>query len=171
MLKLTGLILLVAASSIAGVIKAEELRKRVVILEDYKKMVMELKSRINYFRQPFVYIKSEDSLNGDISAFSLLDRLRSDIEEKEWEISRIWSDNIEAMYMHTPLQKEDIEIMKYLGNFIGQSDYENQIYHFEYLENRLDKQIASAADIYKLRGPLCRKLGFLSGILIAFMLI
>ena len=65
MLKTLGLMLLIAAFGIIGKLKSDELKQRIMLLEDYKKMILETKSRINYFRQPFLNINTQETQNGD----------------------------------------------------------------------------------------------------------
>ena len=52
MLKLAGLLGLTAALGLIGVLKAEDLKRRQRLLEEYLKMLLSLKSKINYFREP-----------------------------------------------------------------------------------------------------------------------
>ena len=52
MLKLIGLLGLVIACGLSGIMKAGDLKKRVALLEDYLQMIIELKGQINYFREP-----------------------------------------------------------------------------------------------------------------------
>ena len=48
MLKLAGLLGLTAALGLIGVLKAEDLKRRQRLLEEYLKMLLSLKSKINY---------------------------------------------------------------------------------------------------------------------------
>jgi len=63
-----------------------------------------------------------------------------------------------------------MEIMKYPGEFIGQTDFENHIYHFTYLEEKLKKQIIEAQESYKKKGPMYSKIGFFLGSIGAIIL-
>ena len=48
MLKLIGLLGLVIACGLSGIMKTGDLKKRVALLEDYLQMIIELKGQINY---------------------------------------------------------------------------------------------------------------------------
>ena len=66
MLKIIGIIGLITASGLAGIMKAYRLKRRIYLLEDYMKMIMDLKSRINYMKEPLPDIfrrveKTDDS--------------------------------------------------------------------------------------------------------------
>ena len=75
------------------------------------------------------------------------------------------------VYNSEPLTKEDMDLILYLGTFLGQTDYENQLYHFEYLENNLSLQIKYASEEIERRGPLLKKVGFMVGIIISIVLL
>ncbi len=171
MIKAVGLIFMVAASGLMGMMKSVELKERIELLEDYLKMVLEVKGHINYFREPLMVIFDCEGKNQLSKAFEFLDRLRHDLAEKNAEIDQIWAQNVDLIYERCPLLPEDMDLLKYPGTFIGQTDYENQLAHFDYLEKRLDEQIASSRDVFRIKGPLYRKIGFFVGGLAAIMVI
>ena len=65
----------------------------------------------------------------------------------------------------------DMELIRYPGCFLGQTDWQNQQASFEYLEQRLSEQLDEAARVYAVRGPLYRKIGFFAGGLAAIIFI
>lgn len=77
---------------------------------------------------------------------------------------------MEEIYKSEPVTADDMEIMKYPGEFIGQTDFENHIYHFTYLEEKLKKQIIEAQENYKKKGPMYSKIGFFLGSIGAIIL-
>lgn len=171
MLKLAGITGLVFSLGFIGILKAQGLKSRIEILEEFMKMCLLLKSKINYLREPLTYIFSGEGQNGENKAFALLCESFKEAEQKNAEISEIWPLKAEETYRSAELTPKDIECVKYLGTFIGQTDYENQLYQFEYLESMLKAQIDEAYDELKRRGPLYRKLGFFAGALIGIVLI
>ena len=48
MLKILGLLGIVAACGMAGILKTKDLKRRVILLEDYLRMIIEIKGQINY---------------------------------------------------------------------------------------------------------------------------
>ena len=82
MLKILGLLGIVAACGMAGILKTKDLKRRVILLEDYLRMIIEIKGQINYFREPLPDIFDKLRKNGDSKAFSLLNGLRDEIGEK-----------------------------------------------------------------------------------------
>ena len=171
MLKLAGITGLVLSLGFIGILKAQGLKSRIEILEEFMKMCLLLKSKINYLREPLTYIFSCDGQNGENKAFTLLCESFEEAEQRDAEISEIWHLKAEEIYRSAGLMPKDIECVKYLGTFLGQTDYENQLYQFEYLERMLKNQIDEAYDELKRKGPLYRKLGFFAGALIGIVLI
>ncbi len=170
MLKAAGIIGLTLSLGFLGILKAQRLKVRIEILEEFMKMCLLLKSKINYLREPLTYIFSTEPLREENRAFSLLRDSFAEAEQKDAEISQIWFQKAEETYQSSELTAKDIESIKYLGTFIGQTDYENQLYQFEYLESMLKNQIGDAYDEWKRKGPLYRKLGFFAGALIGIVL-
>lgn len=170
MFKIAGLVGLTLCTGLTGLLYSMKLRERIILLEDYMEMILSIKSSINYMREPLIMINQRGSKSGS-KAFELFDKVRHDIHEKNAEMSQIWAQNAFQIYEGTPLEKEDIDIICYTGTFLGQTDFENQLARFQYLENRLSERIETAKENYACMGPLYRKLGFFSGGLIALIFI
>ena len=170
MLKIAGLMGIVIASGLIGMMKAAELKRRKELLEDFLKMVIELKGQINYFREPLPRIFSRLKKNSRTKAFDLLRELEDGETVRTGEITEAWPVIIRQSYEKEPLTGDDIKIMKYLGEFIGQTDFENHLYHFSYLEEKLKDQIKDSTQISEKKGPMYRKLGFFLGGMIAIIL-
>ena len=68
------------------------------------------------------------------------------------------------------LTEEDLAIVKKCGDFLGQSDYKGQQNHFELLHNRLDGQIAEAAEEIRTKGKMYSRLGMSAGCIIAVVM-
>lgn len=171
MIKLTGLMGLVLASGLLGIMKAEILRERIWLLEDFMKMVMELKSQMNYFKEPLPSIFLKTSQKASTPAFQLLGRCQADLMEKDAEMSEIWLRNIIEVYGKTPVTREDTERFITLGTFAGQTDCENQKMQFGWLLQGLEEQIEEARNTYRQKGSMYRRIGFFSGTLAALVLL
>ena len=74
----------------AGILKTKDLKRRVILLEDYLRMIIEIKGQINYFRGTFrLTFLTKLRKNGDSKAFSLLNGLRG--QENRGKKAVIWS--------------------------------------------------------------------------------
>ena len=97
MLKLIGLLGLVIACGLSGIMKAGDLKKRVALLEDYLQMIIELKGQINYFREPLPDIFDKLKKNDRSAAYIILDSLSTQLREKGGEIVKIWPEKVEEI--------------------------------------------------------------------------
>lgn len=171
MLRAVGLLGIVISCGLTGIAKCARLGMRKRLLEDFLEMTLDLKGKINYFRRPLTELSGEESEKRDTAAFKLLAALGDDLREKDGEIDEIWLKRAEEIYAGLPLTREDMEAVKYLGHFIGQTDYENHLFHFRYVEEKLHAQLEDAERAVRVKGPLYRKVGFFAGAAIAIALI
>ena len=171
MLKLAGITGLIFSLGLVGISKVQKLKSRIDSLEEFMKMCLLLKSKINYLREPLSCIFSAETQNEENRAFTLLRESFAEAEQKDVEISQIWRLKADEIYGSLGLPPKALECVRYLGIFIGQTDYENQLYQFEYLESMLKTQIEEAREELRRKGPLYRKLGFFAGALLGIVLI
>lgn len=171
MLKLLGIIGLVISCGLFGISRSTNLKLRIELLEDYYQMVLTLKSQINYFKEPLPDILSKTEKNGESKAFSFIKEIGSEMTKKSCHSVNFWQESLNSFYEDTVLTEDDIKIMSYLGEFIGQTDYANHMHHFAYLEGNLLKQIRQVNDLYLQKSPMYNRIGFFIGALIGILLI
>ena len=171
MLRIIGLLGLVAASGLVGIMKASELKTRILLLENMQNLVLELKSQMGYFREPLLQIFEKTALKSDSKAFSLPGACLTDLYEKNGDICHIWTQKAKEIYKRSPLSAEDLEILCHMGDYLGQTDFENQKMQFQCTEDRLVRQLEEARKIYLQKGAMYRKTGFFFGILAALVLL
>ena len=171
MFKIAGLAGLVISCGFIGVIKSWDLKERVNLLENFYKVILEMNSKINYFRKPLPEVLAECSQNDDIRVFNLLNVSLVDIEQKKGDIGLIWADNITEIYGDSPLTERDLDVMSYAGSFIGQTDCENQEKQFEYMKNQLEQQNDEAKQMNRTKGPMYQRIGFFCGAIAALVLL
>ena len=171
MLKAVGLITMVLAFGAAGIMKSEELKNRIRLLEDVQNMILSLKSHMQYFREPLKILLEKLGKTADSRAFLLLDTCVLNMQKKTGDIGQIWAETTKQIYGMTPLTKEDQEIICQIGGYLGQTDFAGQKIQFECTEERLSQQLEEAREVYGRKGPLYRKIGFLSGAAAALILL
>lgn len=171
MLRLIGLIGIVISMGLVGIMKGDQLKTRVKLLEDFLQMILELKGQISYFKEPLPVIFGKVDKKGDSKAFRLLSCVESELKEKDAEIGEIWPEKVKENYKGLPLTKDDLYTFNYLGTFIGQTDYDNHLFHFSYLEERLAGQIDDSKASLKTKAPMYRKIGFFIGAILAILFI
>lgn len=171
MFKLIGIIGLIMSMGMMGVFKFTRLKRRKELLDDFLKLVMELRSQINYFKEPLPDLFLKISQNNESAAFLLVKEVGYEINEKKLQIAEIWPLKVKKIYEKEHLTDIDMELLKYVGSFIGQTDYNNHLTHFQYLEEHLKIQMDEAEEDIRRRGPLLKKMGFLVGIMISLVLL
>lgn len=171
MLRILGLVGLVMAAGCAGLLKASELKDRILLLEEFYKMVLDLKGQMQYFREPLLRMFERTGRKGETKAQQLLTGCLADLRQGESDITGTWNETVRRVYMRTPLTAEDKALIEHLGTFIGQTDYENQTMQFTYLEERLGAQIDQAREIYAKKGPMYRRIGFFGGAIAALVVL
>lgn len=175
MLKAVLIIGFISACGILGNVKAWELKERILLLEDFRKMILDLKGKMNYFREPITTIlninSDKNEKKSDSRAFKLLSEAGIALREKNAEMDKIWAHNAKIVYKGANLDMEDMKLICYPGCFLGQTDWENQQARFDYLEKRLSEQIEEARQAYRIKGPLYRKIGFFAGGLVSIIFI
>ncbi len=170
MLKIIGILGLMLSFGLYGISRSNNLKLRIKLLEDFYEMIIELKGQINYFKEPLPNIFKKVGKNSNSKAFLFLNGLGDEIDKKGSYTSNFWSNKVKSTYKDD-LIPEDIEIMSYLGDFLGQTDYENHLQHFLYIENKLKNQIEKAKNTYEQKSPLYNKIGFFIGAIIGILLI
>ena len=171
MLRLIGVGGLVLACGLMGIMKARQLKLRLSLLEDFLQMTLALKGQISYFKEPLPEVFKKVDKRADSRACELLAGLGDVMEQKDAQIARFWPQKVAEIYKDMPLSAADREIFNYLGSFIGQTDYENHLMHFAYMEQRLAAQIEEARKELKSKAPMMRKLGFFLGAIPAVLLL
>lgn len=67
-------------------------------------------------------------------------------------------------------EKEDIDLVSSVGDFLGKNELEGQLSSLEYLKSVLNNRCSAAEKAYCSKGKLYRNLGVLSGTFIVIML-
>ena len=172
MLKIAGLFGMVAALGLLGMLKSSELKLRVALLQDFLQMILTLKSKIDYLHEPLQSVLKDESGGAERKALQLLTGVQRDLETRQADtLQRAWDENVRSTYRGTPLSARDLELLRYPGMFLGQTDCENQAQQFAYLVTCLQAQIREAEGQYRSKGPLYRKVGFFGGTLLAVVLL
>ena len=169
MLKLAALMGIVAGCGLGGILKAAELKERIRLLDEFFKMILSLKSEINYFREPLAVVLGRQSHNEDTEASRLLREIQHRMNTAD-DAVQIWRKAVLHIYGGTAATAEDRRLFQYPGGFLGQTDCENHLFHFEHLENLLQGQLQEARVSYQVKGPLFSKLGFFIGGMVAVLL-
>ena len=171
MLKAAGLVGLVVSLGLYGVFKSRELKQRINLQRDFWQMMLQIKSEIHYLQEPLQSVLQQKKGDTESRAFRLLFAVQQKLSEEQTNLQSAWEESVKTIYAGTPLTAQDVEVFCYPGTFLGQTDCENQLQQFDYLQDRLRLQIQKAEETYRTKGPLLRRIGFFAGGLIAVVLL
>lgn len=171
MVKAAGLVFLFIGSSLIGFMKSAEIKKRKDLLEDYKELILQISTRIGYFKEPIPVIFREIADQREGQTEQLLKCWLLYYEISQERIDEMWNKAVKDVYESEPLSFTDKQVLMKCGSFLGQSDYENQKKHFDMLNHQLDTQINDADEDIRTKGRMYSKMGVCMGALIAITLI
>ena len=171
MLKAAGLLGIVLSLGLLGILKSQELKQRIALLQDFWQMMLQLKSEINYLQEPLQSVLRQRPGNAESKAMQLLPAVQQALDAKQGDLQTVWKQSAETVYKGTPLTAQDLQLVCYPGTFLGQTDCENQARQFQYLETRLQVQLQEAEEVYRTKGPLQRRIGFFARALLAVVLL
>ncbi|MCM1024786.1 MAG: stage III sporulation protein AB [Prevotella sp.] len=166
-LKISGMIVIIAASSLAGNYFSHMLKCRLASLKKVNYMIDDIIMMIR-FRSPTVYEIAESLANSE--RFGGLDFLGKISAEDDAPFQQSWC---EAVSECPPrgMTSADRELLSDIGRKLGTSDSESQINTLGLQRAELLSAISAAEEDFAKKGRLYRSLGALAGAFISIMLI
>lgn len=168
MLKIIGLLGLTLSFGLTGVKKAGRLKERIQLLENLQNLISALKSRMNYFRDPMISLLQNMEKT---ESFLLPGQVRRLMSEQGMDISDAWEFAVRMVYEKSALTQEDINVLEYVGSYIGQSDFENQQMQFQLTQERIQMQLDDARNMFAQKGSMYRQVGFFAGALVSLVIL
>jgi stage III sporulation protein AB len=171
-MKLTGGLIVMAASSLIGYILSTDFARRPQQLRALKWMLQMFENEISYMsntlRVAFLRIAERNSgVVADI--FRLTAAMLK--ESNGINASEAWERAVQNIAPKSAFKPEDIEIIKDFGKILGSSDLEGQIKNIRLTINQLSIQESKAEEMRKKNEGLYRKLGLLAGAAIVIILL
>lgn len=171
MLKLIGLTGVIISLGLAGICKSKQMYRRLFLLEDYYEIIIKIKSHIGYFKEPLPELFIMNKTNKNSKASLLLNNIGERLKNDSVGIEELWKREVNTLYKSEPIKEEDIVTFNYPCSFLGKTDYENQLLHFSYLEEKLNMTIERVRTDIANKTPMYNKIGFFIGAIIAILLI
>lgn len=176
--KLLCMALILTGCTAAGLIKAQELKRRKQLLLDFKDLILHISTEISYFKEPLPHIferlaAADLSKEGeeDTEICLLLRNCLAAYSTEQTDMGRLWKNAVDFVYEELPVTREDTDIMKKCGDFLGQSDFAGQQDHFRLLNGQLDRQIRQAEDAAETKGRMYSRMGLSLGMVLTIALI
>lgn len=172
MIRLIGCGLIIAASSMAGFIFAEDLKRRAEQLRDIQNAVLQLQNEIFYSHTtlPEAFKRISEKCREPASSlfnFIAIKLLNNEVDNVN-EAFRLAIENLDK---NIKLNKLDVSILMDLARGLGEGDIEGHKKIFILVDENLRKSIEDADCQINKNVKLYRYLGFSFGAVVAILLI
>lgn len=170
-MKWVGAILIIMATSWAGVTAAKRYRERTRQVRQLKVALQTLEAEIVYGLTPLneASKKIATMITHPISEFFLL--FAEELSEGNLSVPEAWNGSLRKTSPMMSLEKNELEIMKQFGATLGQHDREHQQKQIRLTLLHLDKEEVEAKDEQVRYEKMMKSLGLLGGLLIVILLI
>ena len=161
------LFVLLTSSGYIGILISKKYDNRVKELKQMQNALSMLSTQIKFTYEPLpkIFLDISEKLDSNIGNL-----FKYAYENMENNIAgEAWIYSVENNY--TNLNKEDKEIIKGLGNLLGQVDVDGQLKEIQLVENFLTSQIEKAEQEKKKNEKLYKTLGITVGLAIVVILI
>lgn len=166
-LKLLGLLIIFISSTYIGILISNKYQNRVKDLKEMKNAlnIFCTKIKFTYEVVPKIFIDISNTISKNVGSVF---KLASD-KMNQMTAGQAWSYALENS--NTNMKKDDIEILKPLGNLLGKVDIDGQINEIKLAETFLDTQIEEAEEEKNKYTKMYKTLGITIGFAIVIILI
>jgi len=165
LLKLTGSILTVFASTMIGNLYARKLSGRPAELRELQGMLRMFETQLCYLSSILAdaFFEISKSSKSPVSAI-FYDASRILKREKSITAAEAWKKSVEANINNTSLNSEDKNVLISFGSSLGNTDLEGQIKNIRFTVEQLKIQEGKAEEKRRKNEALYRNLGFFGGL-------
>lgn len=164
MIKGLIIIAMFISSSGIGYLKYLNLKEREDLLWTFRELIYSISTEINYFREPLEILFKK-------LGYPLANSIITFMNDGNCNFKKAYKLAVKMNYENSCLGNEDIKIIEKLGDFLGQSDWENQSMQLELLEENISLQLKEARLDVKEKGKMYKKIGLYFGIVIGILFI
>lgn len=172
LLKWIGSTIILLSSTLIGFKLAEQVKERVLILQDFKTSLLMLQTEIQFTLTPLVeaFENVSSNMHGKVKSFFLY--ISNQLSERNGRtVEEIVYQGIQDLFTQVKLKKEDVEPILQLSKSIGGSDVEGQVRSIQLCIEYLEQRIRQASYEREKSEKMYQTLGVLSGISIVIVLI
>ena len=166
-LKIFLLFIIFLMSTFIGIIIAKMYENRVKELREFKSILNIIKTKIKFTYEPLAEIFFQISKNNSSKIEKLFEKIAKEIQYNQTK--DVWEEEIQKLDIS--INQEDKDILKKLGNLLGQTDVEGQVSEIEVTQNFLDNQIIKAEEERKKNQKMYKTLGVIVGLFFVIILI
>ena len=162
MIKILGLIFVVAASGLAGLLMSSNLSKRVNEIETSILLLEKMQTYLRYSKIPTSELIRSLAYNENFIALTFLKECNRKIEQGD-AFPEAWKSGL-RLWRDTRMNEKDKEILSGVSDILGSSDSESQMNSLELTASLLKQNLKEALEEKNTTGKLYRSLGLLIGI-------
>lgn len=172
MIKTIGISLIMIASTMIGFLMAENIKKRVLILKELHRIIIELETEIVYTKSPLPIVLHRIATRCKSPLSNLFKDIKQILESEYVEsLHSAFQKAIEKNKDDLEIIKKDLDILLDLALSLGESDIEGQVKMFKLTEYNLKKRIEELEESMQKNIKLYRYLGFSFGAVIVILII
>lgn len=172
MLKIIGVLLVVASSAGLGFSMSRDMRLRIEQLRYLKKILLMLQGEIKYVRSPLPEAFRNIGRRVREPFASFFEELASDMDHMEGVTFReLWEKQIGEHFTETNLTKRDLEQLRQMGENMGYLDQEMQLNTIGLYAQQMDAELQTAEGTYGTKSRVYNCLGVMAGIFIAILIL
>lgn len=171
-LKAAGSLLVAVCTWLLGAAFQNDLKQRILLLEDFQRGVLLLHQEIEYLKLPLgeAALLAGKSLREPLSAF---------FEEVGRELERlpgtpffmVWRECGVRNLLDTALKEEDLELFWQLGIQLERMEPGGGSAFFGMFEQRLEAALSGAVEEHREKAQLYKRLGMMGGIFLVILLL
>lgn len=172
MVKIIAALLIIFSCSGFGFVKASEIYEQITFLEKLKRLLIHLRSEINYAKAPMMdaFYSVSQKENGILKEFCV--ELAEEINRMEGiDFREMWRTLVVKKLKSSPMDKRDLEQFKSIGDKLGYQDYEMQLATIDMETAALDERITSLKEVVVQKQKIYRALGIFTGFIITIIFI
>lgn len=170
MIKLTGCVLLFVSCSALGFLKSSSFKARSRELENILELIRLLRVEISYKKEPLARTFRNVSLSKPCW-FSDMLLACSEALDRHSALQNAWKTALDQQGAESPLETQDLEILRDMALGLGKSDIEGQNRILEPVELRIADRLQKAKQQEERQGRMYKGLGISAGIIIVILII
>ncbi len=172
MLKAAGSILVLGATTLYGMMRAQEFREQYVQMEYLQQLFYRIQSEIRYARSPLSELFSQIGRNAKEPYKSwLLQMGRKMLERNGGRFAELWETGVREHLGTAGIPRAELQRLAELGGRLGLMDLEMQVKTIELYLEQLSRSMEEAREQMKAKIRLSHCLGVMGGMLIVTLLL
>ncbi len=171
MIKLIGAVLIILTTTWLGFEIAKKYSNRPRYLRQFRFALQSLNAEIMYGHQPLHEATARLSKQVSHPLNIFFQSFSKGLQEGNKLVREAWKESLDEIWKETSFMKTEYEVLLQFGETLGQHDRESQQKHIILAISHLEKEEEEARENQHKYEKMTKNLGFLSGVLIAMLLL